>query len=112
MNPGQNQFNVTSFNQQGGITAGQVNIGHPPRDLDANMCAELLKHLPKDKTVVVSSVMGDGEAFQFATRIKNFLTGKGFSVDGVNQAIYSQPVQGQHVNLLPDHTDIIIGNRQ
>lgn len=106
-----NVVNVTSYNQSGGITANQVNIGSQPRVLDTKLQSQLLQLLSgkKAQTISVVSVMGDGEAFSFATQIKNFLTKEGFTVDGVSQAVYTEPVMGQNFN--PEKLEIVIGTR-
>ena len=54
--------------------------------------------------------MGDGEAFSFATQIKDFLVQQGHHVNGVNQSVFSAPVIGQQFN--PDTLTLIIGTRQ
>ena len=70
-------FEVNSINQQGGITAGQVNISPQPRRLtEANM-QQLRQNLPRNKKVTVVAVMGDGEAFNFAQQIRDFLAQDG-----------------------------------
>jgi hypothetical protein len=105
-------FNVHSVNQQGGITAGQVNIGHPPRTLDPISSAQLKQAVPRNKKVVVVAVMGDGDAFQFANQILGFLKSEGLDAEGVDQVVYGNPVMGQHVVDRGDRTEVIIGNRQ
>ncbi len=55
--------------------------------------------LPSGKKVVVTAVMGDQEAFRFASEIKDYLTSQGYEVDGVNQAIFSGPITGQIVRV-------------
>lgn len=105
-------INVNSHNQKGGITAGVVNISSQPRKLTDETASQLM-HLvssKKGQTIIVTCTMGDGEAFGYATQIKNYLTTNGISVDGVNQAVYSQPVMGQNYN--PDRHEIIIGTKQ
>lgn len=103
---------ITSHNQSGGITAHTVNIGSPPRQLDPASAVQLEQNIPKDKPVKVTAVMGDQEAFAFASQITSYLKSKGYSVDGVNQAIYSQPVIGQFINPSAGGYDIVIGGKQ
>jgi len=104
-------FNVTSNNQSGGITAGVVNVEPQTRHIDAVLVNQLQQILPdKTKTVTVTSVMGDGEAFSFATQIKDFLVQQGYDVNGVNQSIFTAPVIGQQFN--PDTLTLTIGTRQ
>lgn len=105
-------FNVTSFNQQGGITAGEVNIGPQPRNLNSDLQTQLRSQLPSGKKVSVTAVMGDGEAFQFAQQVKDFLIDQGYEVSGVNQAIFAQPVMGQNIERGDDEYKVIIGTRQ
>ena len=104
-------FNVTSKNQQGGITAGIVNVGPRPRHLNQALKNQLVTMLPdKSRQITITSVMGDGEAFKFAMEIKDYLTAQGYSVKGVNQAVFSGPIIGQQFN--PDTLTLTIGTRQ
>jgi hypothetical protein len=64
----------------------------------------------KGKTITISSVMGDGEAFSFATQIKNYLSQLGYIVIGVDQGVYSEPIVGQVFN--PEKLEIIIGSQK
>jgi hypothetical protein len=105
------EFNVTSYNQKGGITAGIVNVGTQPRSLNIELQNQLHQFLPdKTKTVTVTCVMGDGEAFNFATEIKNYLINQGYRVNGVNQAIFLKPVIGQTFDA--KKLTITVGTRQ
>jgi hypothetical protein len=95
-NNSQNSFNVNSYFQKGGITAGQVNIGKQERHFTEQTKQALIPHLPDKKDVIdLTVVMGDQEAFQFASEIKQFLENENYNVNGVNQAIFSKPVKGQ-----------------
>ena len=62
--------------------------------------------------IEVNAAMGDGEAFRFASQIKNFLVSKDLPVKEVNQVLYTAPVQGQKIE---QHQGglvrIIVGNR-
>lgn len=88
---------ITSINQQGGITAYQVNVQPGDRVVNAETAKALEETLKTQKftSIRVTSVMGDGEALQFASQIKAYLESKGYKVSGVNQAMYSGPVRGQ-----------------
>lgn len=105
-------ISVTSYNQSGGITANQVNIGSNPRVLNSEVQNQLQQILSdrKGQTIKIVSVMGDGEAFNFATQIKNYLVNQGYIVSGIDQAIYTQPVMGQVFN--PEKLEFIIGTKQ
>lgn len=98
--------NVTSFNQRGGITAGELNIGNQQRSLSKQNKETILGNLEKDAEIKVTSVMGDGEAFQYAQEIKRFLEENGYgSVEGIARVIKAQPTQGQVINTDPDNAD-------
>ena len=104
--------NVTSYNQSGGITAGEIHVGEQARHITPEVASQLYQHLPKDKKVSIAAVMGDQEAFRFANEVKDYLSSKGYTVDGVSQSIYSRPVVGQIINRNDDGGfDIIIGAR-
>jgi hypothetical protein len=102
-------ISITSNNQSGGITAHTVNIGSMRRQLDAASAQKLLQTLPKNKTVKVVAVMGDQEAFAFATQILGHLKANGYQAEGVDQTIYSQPVLGQFINPTDSGFEIVIG---
>ena len=98
-------ININSFNQSGGITAHTVNISPQRRQLDQATKDQIIREIPKSASIQVTSVMGDGEAFNYATEILNFLKSNNYlNVDGVNQGVYSQPVFGQHCEKSPDNS--------
>jgi len=107
--------NVTSHNQQGGITAYNVNVESSPRKVTSGVAQQLAEYLPSDKNeaIIITAVMGDQEAFQFATKIKQHLVAEGRSVTGVDQAVYAEPIIGQIIKKRPDgSTEIVIGGKK
>ena len=109
------KISISSFNQSGGITAHTVNVGAPHRVVDADVKSQLNKLMVGRKEITVTAVMGDAEAFQFATGIFNYLKEQGATVEaGVNQAIFDKPVVGQIAEESPKdgRLRIIIGARQ
>jgi hypothetical protein len=80
-----------------------------PRRKIGDQLREQLLSISKNIPVVVSCVMGDDEAFQFASEIAEFLTVNGYQVNGVNLEIFTQPVRGQILDARPDRTVIVIG---
>ena len=106
---------VTSHNQQGGITAYQVNIQPGDRVLNDQVVSQLQSKLDEQQfnDISITAVWGDQEAFRFATQIKNHLEVEGYSVKGVNQAMYSEPIQGQQIRSVGDDgvLEIVIGGR-
>ena len=62
------------------------------------------------KTVTVTSLMGDSEAHEFATQIKDHLVANGYDVNGVNQALFSGPVPPQMFD--PGTNTLTIGSHQ
>ena len=109
-------IHIESHNQQGGITAYQVNIQPGDRQLSTGAAQQVKDYLNKTKfeTIEVNAVMGDGEAFRFASQMKNYLSSEGFEVSGVNQVMYVEPPQGQIIEPPNDKgmIKIIVGNRR
>ncbi len=114
-NENERPIHIESHNQQGGITAYQVNIQPGDRQLTPNVTQQVKEQLNKTKfeTIEVNAVMGDGEAFRFASQVKNYLVSEGFEVKGVNQVLYVNPPQGQIIETPKDEgmVKIIIGSR-
>lgn len=106
-----NHFHITSHNQQGGITAGQVFIGGGQRRLTPSDGAQLLQVLPREIPVEVSAALGDGEAYAYAAEIKEFLVANKYSVDGVNQAVWMPPITGANVIVGETPRKIQVGSK-
>lgn len=105
----QNNINFNTNFQTGDNV---VNIGNQSRILDEHNKKQLEENLEKDKKIIITSVLGDGEAFNFATQIKDYLLSAGYQAEGVNQAVYSSPVMGQGIQKNNDGYNIVIGSKQ
>jgi len=68
--------------------------------------------IPTETKVVITAVLGDQEAFQFATDIKQFLLSHGYEVDGVKQSAFTTPVVGQKIDRTNIGVEIVIGARE
>lgn len=112
MNGKNNIFNVSSNSQSGGITAGIVNLGPNSRHIDDGVKSQLKNTVDKSKKVVITAVLGDPEAFNFAHEVLKFLQDEQYNAEGVNQAIYSKPVIGQFIEQKPGQVNIVIGSGQ
>ncbi len=53
---------------------------------------ELSKH--RGDSIVITCLMNDHEAFSFASQLKKVFESSGWSVNGVNQAVFSAPIKG------------------
>ena len=109
-------FNITN-NRIENLIAGdnnKVNFGKPKRHLDDSLKTELNNNISSSDTIVVTAVLGDQEAFAFASEIKDYLSDKGYTVDGVNQAIYTKPVVGQIFDRKKEtsQVNLIIGSQE
>jgi hypothetical protein len=51
------------------------------------------------RTIVLTCGLGDAEAFQFANDLKDAVTRGGWTVNGVNRAVFSEPFQGLHIRV-------------
>jgi len=102
-----NQNNINGNNN--------VYLGSQPRKLDSSLEIELKQLIPVGSSVNVTSVLGDGEAYNFASQIKEYLDRNNYKVNGVNQSVYSHQINGQIIEKPKDDNDsfkIIIGNKQ
>ena len=93
------RIHIESHNQQGGITAYNVNIAPGDRQLSQTGTDQLKGYLDSVdfKKIDITAAMGDAEAFRFASQIKNYLTSEGHEVSGVHQALSMPPMQGQKI---------------
>jgi hypothetical protein len=74
-------FNVSSYGQQGGITAGIVNIAPRRRGLNEENRAQLLGLLPdRTREVKIEALLNDSESVHFAGEVHNFLVAQGYKV--------------------------------
>jgi hypothetical protein len=108
------QSSVVSYNQSGGITAQNVTIEPTIRHMSDQVGQEIRLHIPTSAKVSVTSVLGDSESMQFATEVLQWLRANGYSrASGVDQAVYSVPVSGQHVEQKSsDEYEVVIGSRR
>jgi hypothetical protein len=72
--------NVTSYNQQGGITAGNVNIATQRLMFFQELGAELLEKMPVKKKVFLKSIGGATDQ-AVADEIQSFLQKNGYPVE-------------------------------
>ena len=73
----------------------------------------LLGKVHKEKTIKITAVLGDEEAFQFASEIKDYLELQGWRIEGVDRADYNHPIIGQIVIPQDDGgIEIIIGAKE
>ncbi len=71
--------NVTSYGQQGGITAGTVNIGPQRLAFSPDLGNELLAKMSNKKKVIIRSIGGYADQ-AVASEIKDFLQRNGYEV--------------------------------
>ena len=93
-----------------------LNIGPKKRSLSQEgvFKAQLLSEISHDKTIAIMVAVNDGEAYNFATEIYDFMKQNGFKIkeDRVMSAIFSPPIGGVQRFDEPDGTvDIKVGKR-
>ena len=71
-----------------------------PEDKLKSLRADLTKH--KGVSIEITCVMGDQEAFTFSTQLKALFQSSGWTVDGVNQAMYTAPIKGMILTIKDD----------
>jgi hypothetical protein len=82
-----------SSGQQGGITAGTVNIAPPRAAFSPQVGNDLLAHMPSRKSVVLNTVGGDADQ-KVGDDVQQFLEGNGYSVQRRSIGMMAPP---------PDH---------
>ncbi|MDD5318671.1 MAG: hypothetical protein PHF79_02535 [Candidatus Pacebacteria bacterium] len=101
------------YNQHNQFGNNYMNFGPQPRQLNDSLKGQLKSMILSGSKIIITSVLGDGEAYNFATQMKEYLEQQGYGVDGINQAIYSKQPKGQIVEP-PKETggayNLIIGN--
>lgn len=85
--------NATSYGQQGGITAGIVNIGPQRLAFSPELGSELLSKMSAKKPVSLQSVGGNADQ-AVASEIQTFLQKNGFDVNRTSSGMMAPP---------PDH---------
>jgi hypothetical protein len=106
------QNSVVSINQQGGVTAGTVNIN---ADIPRSIPKEKFDALKSDislhpgEGIDINCLMSDEETFAFASQLKTLFQSSGWKVDGVNRCMYSAPMKGLII-AIKDSTSINRGN--
>jgi hypothetical protein len=90
-------FNVANYGTHGQAIGQQnIHIGSQPRTLksrDATASVAAAQQY-KGTKVDLTCLMGDGEGIAFAHELKALLEDAGWQVEGVNQAVFSGPVEG------------------
>jgi hypothetical protein len=99
------------FQNSGNVTAEKIElINNKQRTLDPDSEDVLKKELlNKDARIKIVSLLGDSEAYNFASQIKDFLVNEGYSkIEGVAQAVFSQHKKGAEIIHSPDQDVIMI----
>jgi hypothetical protein len=104
-------INVQSQGQQGGITAGVVNIGSSERHLDDSLKRQLDKEFADpNESIGVFCATVDSEGYNFATEILGYMQQKGFKLSGMGQGTIGPPVKGVAVRkIFRNVRTIIVG---
>ncbi len=91
-NDDDNKYHVESHNQQGGITAGVVNVNQNRTIQNTSgILGQLLGAISpyKGKTLKVTALMGDGESAQYAAMVQGFLRQNGYDIeDFIDQVVW------------------------
>jgi hypothetical protein len=105
-------INVTSNNQQGGITAYQVNIGRIYLSFTEDIAVELTRRLPKDRPIDLRSV-GSQNDQQIAAQYAAYLQKKGYGFRRHIQIGMMGPPPNDPITIIihPDHSDLVIAPR-
>jgi hypothetical protein len=104
--------NITNNN----FEIGELNTEKRPRVLASPwgepLKAQILREVPRDKVIFVSSLLNDGESYNLATEINAFLKSNGFNLKdgGVRQSVFNGLPSGIIVQLeTNDELQVIVG---
>ena len=102
--------NITSYNQQGGITAGEVNIGPKSRHVTEEVKKELDRNLAldKNKEILVLYSADDFETQNFAFEIKQYLESQRYKIKGYGRQFSSKPQKGVGIIDKPDGSIVLV----
>jgi hypothetical protein len=101
----QKEFNILARNIQEASRVREVREATGDKAVARSVTPDLAKRMTtvlatqRGSKVTVTCVLGDQESFQFASQVKQILQNSGWEVNGVNQAIYTQPVIGVFVKV-------------
>jgi len=95
----QKYINITSHNQQGGITANEVSISTPPpRHVNDEFIKNLKQRLPgKNETIKIYAIANHPEAFHFASEIRDLLINMGYGDVSFSSLVTPAPYVGNVV---------------
>jgi hypothetical protein len=88
------EINVTSYNQSGGITANQVNIGTTPRGItpeSEEVFLNEIKNYPARK-ILIKALFSDAESQHLSMLINNTFKKAGWTIEGPIYEIPNQPM--------------------
>jgi len=112
------KYDIKSYNQSGGITAGKIYIDTRGQRRICEMYGfeeELLGKLPKGKNaeITIISKNGDSEAYNFAKEIMEYISSKGWTnIIGVNTMIGAKPMYDVQINNTKNKFSIQVGERK
>jgi len=103
---------MNNFTQNNSFGNNYMNFGKKPREIDATIESKLKEYIPTSMKIVVTAVMGDQEALQFAHKIKDFLSENDYRVEGVAQAIYDKSITKTRVEINSEEqsVNVIVGS--
>jgi hypothetical protein len=96
------------------VAIENINVKSISRGISQIDKIKMIDNLKKfeNKEIILTTVLGDTEAFQFAEQIKEVFVQSGWKVDGISQALYNKPVNGIIIKIkskeLPPHIKAIV----
>lgn len=105
-------INVTSHNQQGGITAYKVVIGRIDLTFNEEVAAEIAKLVPQGKPFDLVAIGSQGD-WEVAKQYGNYLRQRGYTLRNFTTIGVMGPPPDAKVQITtqPDHTQVLIAPR-
>jgi hypothetical protein len=105
-------INITSNNQQGGITAYQVNIGRIDLVFDETIANAMMAKIPKDRPFGLQAI-GSPRDWAVAERYAKHLQNNGYQLSNYTQIGNQSPPPDSPITIVvrPESTSLIISPR-
>jgi len=88
---------------------GYKQISRGISQIDKIQMIKILKAYPNGQ-IKLTTILGDQESFQFTSQVKEVFEAAGWKVDGINQAVFTNPISGVIIKVNSEKYPIRVNN--